>query len=263
MFNVEAEQEKHELLEKENQQLIAECDLVKSSLLSLVQRTNSLEENRTSELARQTQRADAEMFYYNLQQRFILLNNELESKCRHETGTKIQLYLSQQEVATLRAGPQLSHFSQQFSPTPPFLFESTSMVKNYRLPLIATTHCSWTPKPRLSFFFTPHSPLITFPSELSQSRLLVSSSAQTEQEKDSEATSSTEESPIARQWSEGRLDLLDNYCQAVSDSLQTNEKVALLSEKLLELLVNPIVLYSLLLILLLFNPALVTVSCGC
>ena len=109
-------------MEKENQHLIAECDLVKSSLLSLVQRTNSLEENRTSELARQTQRADhAEMFYYNLQQRFILLNNELESKCRDETGTKIQLYLSQQEVATLRAGPQLSHFPQQFSPTPFFI----------------------------------------------------------------------------------------------------------------------------------------------
>ena len=235
VFNVETEQKKRELLEKENQHLIAECDLVKSSLLSLVQRTNSLEEKRTSELARQSQRADhAEMFYFNLQQRFILLNNELESKCRDETGTKIQLYLSQQEVATLRAGPQLSHFSQQFSPTPPFLFESTSTVKNYRLPLIATTYYSWTPKPRLSFFFKPHSPLITFPSELSQSRLLVSSSAQTEQEKDSAATSSTEDSPIARQWSEGRLDLLDNYCQAVSDSLQTNEKVALLSEKLVE-----------------------------
>ena len=76
--------------------------------------------------------------------------------------------------------------------------------------------------------------MITLPPELSQSRLLVSSSAQTEQGKDSAATSSTEESPIVRLWSEGRLDLLDNYCQAVSDSLQANEKVALLSEKLLE-----------------------------
>ena len=82
-------------------------------------------------------------------------------------------------------------------------------------------------------YFVTHSPLVTLPSELPQSRILVSPSVQTIREKDSAATSFTEESPIVRQWSEGRLDL-DNYCQAVSDSLQTNEKAALLSEKLLE-----------------------------
>ena len=109
VFNVETQQEKHELLEKENQHLIAECDLAKSSLLSLVQRTNFPEENRTSELAGQTQRADhAEMFYYNLQQRFILLNNELESKCRDETGTKIQLYLSQAVLVIDEWGDQFT-----------------------------------------------------------------------------------------------------------------------------------------------------------
>ena len=66
--------EKSELLEKENQHPVTELELVKSSLPTLVQRTNSLEESRRSELARQTQKADhAEMFFFNLQQRFILL----------------------------------------------------------------------------------------------------------------------------------------------------------------------------------------------
>ena len=51
---------------------------------------------------------------------------------------------------------------------------------------------------------------------------------------ESHVISVKENTPIARQWSEGRIDLLENYCQAVDESLETNEKAAELSEQLMD-----------------------------
>ena len=113
--------EKDELLEGVIQRLTAERDESKTSLLALVRQNDLVEDYRKRELANQTQRADlSEMALFNYHQRFVLLSNELETKCNEERESKIRLFYTQQEVESLRAArPHMTHFSQQVFPSNP------------------------------------------------------------------------------------------------------------------------------------------------
>ena len=139
-----------------------------------------MEDYRKRELANLTQRADlSEMALFNYHQRFVLLSNELETKCNEERESKIRLFYTQQEVESLRAArPHMTHFSQQVSPRTPLLYESVAMMKiakNY-LSLFTTTSSLFTPliKPLIPTlnYITPLCPLASIPPTMPQSEAL-------------------------------------------------------------------------------------------
>ena len=161
------------------------------------------------------------MALFNYHQRFVLLSNELETKCNEERESKIRLFYTQQEVESLRAArPHMTHFSQQVSPRTPVLYESVAMMKiakNY-LALFTTTSSLFTPliKPLIPTlnYITPLCPLASIPPTMPQSEALDRTPTKILRQ-ESHVISVKENTPIARQWSEGRIDLLENYCRAV------------------------------------------------
>ena len=82
---IEKDRKEYELLEGVIQRLTVERDESKTSLSALVRQYDLVEDHRKRELANLTQKADlSEMALFNYHQRFVLLSNELETKCNEE-----------------------------------------------------------------------------------------------------------------------------------------------------------------------------------